>query len=286
MRQILILFATIAGLFVASCTKTTDKQPTNTLSVSILPQKVLLQEILGDSSGYTINCLFEDAGNPETFDPSVSDLKAIASSQIYFSLGTLPFEQAIIDRLQEGGNKIQTVNTSQGIKLIYGTHGADEPDPHVWLTPANAKQMAKTMADALKRLNPAQADYYAANLQRLEQRLDSIDAANRVVTAKTPGKPFMVLHPSVTYPANEYGLTQIAINGIEGKEVSVAETRQRLDKARQSGAKVMVIESEADRGHAQSILQECQTPAEIIVYNPMGSDWLRQFTKLAATICN
>lgn len=286
MRRIILVCVAVAGLLVASCSKNNEHRPDDTLTVSILPQKILLQEILGDSAEYTINCLFEDAGNPETFDPSVSDLKATASSVVYFTLGTLPFETEVISRLREGGNQIPVVNTSQSIKLLYGTHGDNEPDPHIWLTPGNAKQMARTMAAELKRINPTQAHRYDANLQRLEQRLDSVDALNRKITAQKTGRAFMVLHPSVSYPAKEYGLTQIPLNGFEGKEISVAETRQRIEKARNSGATVMVIESEADRQRAKTLIKESNTPIEIIVYNPMGNDWLEQFTKLAGKICN
>ncbi len=280
------LCLSILCLFLASCAKKDAQSSAKTLTVSILPQKVLLQQILGDSTEYTINCLFEEPGNPETFDPSVSDMKSVSRSQAYFTLGTLPFEQAIAGRLSNGGSTTPLVNTARGIDLLYGTHGQDIADPHVWLTPRNAKIIASNMADELSKLNPQNAQVYADNLKTLEQRLDSLDSVNRSIISGGGASEFMVLHPSLSYPAAEYGLRQIALHGIEGKEASVGDTRRRLETARNAGAKIIVIESDADRPRARALLDSSNSTAKIVVYNPMSATWLEDFTQLASEICN
>ena len=280
-----LLKATACSVLVACGAKSTSL-PDNTLTVSIVPQKVLLQHILGDSSRYTINCLFEDSGNPETFDPSVSDLKAVATSRAYFAVGTLPFEDAIVKRLEDSGSNISVTNTSKGIELLYGTHGAGEPDPHVWMTPGNAKTMARNMTAALTEIDPGEAHRYQQNLQVLEHKLDSLDALIRQEVAKAPGQPFMVLHPAVSYPAQEYGMMQIPLATVEGKEASAAEVRRRMDTAQRSGASVIAIENEGDRQKANVLIKGNPKQIKVVVCNPMSKDWLQQFTRLAKTLCN
>ena len=62
-----------------------------TLTVSIEPQRYLLEQIAGDK--WQVNTVLEKGADPENFDPPMSTMKKAMSSRLYFSMGTLPFEQ-------------------------------------------------------------------------------------------------------------------------------------------------------------------------------------------------
>jgi zinc/manganese transport system substrate-binding protein len=47
-----------------------------------------------------------------------------------------------------------------------------EGNPHVWLDPVNAKQLAKNIADGLIRVDPEGKDVYTANLKKFETKID------------------------------------------------------------------------------------------------------------------
>ena len=46
-------------------------------------------------------------------------------------------------------------------------------NPHVWLDPLNAKDMAANIAAGLEAVDPAHKDEYAANLKRFQERIDA-----------------------------------------------------------------------------------------------------------------
>ena len=55
-------------------------------------------------------------------------------------------------------------------------HNATDADPHVWTSVANARIMARNMADGLKKIDPENSAAYESRLSALNRRLDSIDS--------------------------------------------------------------------------------------------------------------
>ena len=86
-------------LMVLACcgSKPTDGKPT--LTVSIPPQKYLLEQIVGDK--YEVNSLLAPGTNPENYDPSMNHLVGLQRSEAYFRLGNLGFEAAALPKISE-----------------------------------------------------------------------------------------------------------------------------------------------------------------------------------------
>ncbi len=277
-----ILFASIIALtmIVAGCSG--GKSDRLKATVSIPPQKYLLEQIAGDK--VDVVTLMDAGTNPETYNPSVSTMVGLHQSQLYFTVGTLPFEQKMAE---ESGLTI--VDTSKGVELLHGTHGhADDDhdhhghnhgygDPHIWSSVANARIMARNMADALIEADAANADYYRAKLRVFEARLDSLDSAYRSRFEKADNKAFVILHPSLSYFARDYGLEQIAV-GQEGKESTVNAQRERIDHAREHQANVMFVQQEFDSRQASTVADEIG--ARTVTINPMSEDWLGEMNKV------
>ena len=70
----------------------------------------------------------------------------------------------------------KTIDCSEGIALLANDEGTD---PHIWLDPTRAAQMAANIADGLTELYPDHADLFADNLQTLTQRLTQLQAGRR-----------------------------------------------------------------------------------------------------------
>ena len=99
-------------------------------------------------------------------------------------------------------------------------HGADESsetDPHIWFSPSRMKQMAQTMADAMKAADPQNADFYQSNLETLLVKIDETDAEVRAQLEGAKRDHFMVVHPAWGYVAADYGLQMLAVE-IGGNE--------------------------------------------------------------------
>lgn len=244
-----ILLVTLAY----SCSEraVTDKP---SLAVSILPQKYILDEIVGDRM--KVVSLLGKGGDPETYDPSMSHLMSMEKSLAYFRVGPIGFEEAISQRIRKSCPDLAVIDTSRGIELMRGTHGGgDVADPHVWTSIVNLRIMAGNMLAALDSLDAKNSDYYHSNYNRLISRLDSVDREIKIDLAVAPQKSFVVWHPSLSYFARDYNLRQVAL-GAEHKELSPAEMKARIDSAATSGASIMVVQEGVDSRSGETARQE------------------------------
>lgn len=262
------------------------------LSVSVEPQRYLLERIAGDR--WQVNTVLSKGADPENYDPTMSTLVKTASSKIYFTIGMGGFETELAERLSDAAPGIEFIDASEGIERIYGTHdchhgheaGYDgheygEADPHIWTSPANMKKMAENMAEELCRMDPDGADVYRANLMKLECSIDSVDAKVREILSGNGSRAFMVGHPSLSYFAHDYDLTQIALGG-DGKELSASALRGGIDRGRDEGAYVFFMEPQGASGREAQIIKALAGMG--VMLNTMDYEWPRMMELVAESI--
>lgn len=228
-----------------------DNPPTNnagTLIASISPVKFLIDEV--SEHRYDVQVLVPTGASPETYEPTPRQIKAVYDSPALFTVGLIDFEQELTRRIAESTTgSTSIIALAANIQLIEGecnhynhTH-AHGTDPHIWSSPKRLKQMARTVYEGLSHLEPAHEGQYRSNLRKLERRLDSLDAwiASRIADADV--KRFMIFHPALTYYADDYGLSQIAIEQ-EGKEPSAEQMKRIVGQAKEAGIGVILYQKE------------------------------------------
>ncbi|MEZ3591611.1 MAG: zinc ABC transporter substrate-binding protein [Muribaculaceae bacterium] len=282
----ILLMAVVAAVVVcvAACGQKRADKPV--VTVSIPPQKYLLEKITGDK--VDIKCLLSSGANPESYEPSMSHLVNLGKSEAYFCIGNIGFETAIVDKVRANNPRIKIFNNSDGIPLIVGTHGhgagnAAEVDPHTWSSVKNAKVIASNMYRAMMDMDPGNGEYYTANYNRLAVSLDSLDARIAAMLAPHRGAAFVVWHPSLSYFARDYGLEQIAI-GSESKESSVRSMQARIDEAISDSAQVFFFQKEFDTRQAQVVNE--QLGAEMVTINPLDYKWRDEMLIIADAIAS
>ncbi|MGG2398897.1 zinc ABC transporter substrate-binding protein ZnuA [Pseudomonas sp. SH1-B] len=114
-------------------------------------------------------------------------------------------------------------------------HRPGSLDAHLWLSPVNAKVIAKRMAADLSKLDAANAVRYAANLEAFEQRLDALDERIRAQLAALQGKPYFVFHEAFDYFEAAYELKHAGVfsvlTEVQPGARHVAAMRERLQQA-------------------------------------------------------
>lgn len=262
----------------ASCSGGDNTSSRPTLTVSIEPQRKILEEIAGPD--YEVVSILGAGSNPETYEPTMSQLASAARSQAYFTIGYLPFEDKISASLPSS-TKIEP--SGYGIQPLTGTHSHGDgeqdrtPDPHIWTSLPNAAIIAKNMANTLTEINPDHAADYAARLAAFTGRIDSLHAATAARLASAPSRAFAVWHPSLSYYARDYGLRQIAV-GTEGKEMSPGAMRDAIDHTRADSVRIFFFQKEYDSRQAQSLNSEIGS--RLIEINPMAYDWEAEIIKI------
>ncbi|MCH5346404.1 MAG: zinc ABC transporter substrate-binding protein [Muribaculaceae bacterium] len=267
-----------------------DSKPV--VTVSLAPQKYFLDEIAGDR--LDVKCLLESGGNPESYEPSVANMRDLEESILYFRAGNMAFEDRLLERIGEVNPSLKVVDTSAGIDLIEGAHvnggmahrhaapaASDDVDPHTWSSVKNARVIARNMRDALVEADPAGAETYNANYQRFDARLDSMDRAIAERLKPVEGEYFLVWHPSLSYFARDYGLNQIAV-GHSTKESSIPNLQSSIDAGRKHGAKVFFFQKEMDSRQAEAV--NAQIGLRRVDINPLDADWEADINKIVDAI--
>lgn len=281
----------IALAAIVSCsTKSNSETDTATLAVSIEPQRYLLEQIAGPK--WNVISLLDKGADPENFDPSLSAMRSVMDSRAFFSIGTMPFENTLIEKLRANNPDIKIFDSSQGITTIRGTHSreteahhdshhAHDVDPHIWSSITNARTMAANMAAGLSDIDPDNAPTYQANYRNLDARLDSIQTLMAKELQPAQENAFIIWHPSLSYFARDFGLRQIPL-GVENKESSAEAFRKKIELARHSGAKVMIVQPELDSSRSGEIA--AQAGAQIVEANLLDYDFINQLQIIAAAI--
>lgn len=311
LKSIVVLMAAVLWLAAAGCSDRSRQKPQ--VTVSILPQKYIVDRIAGDR--VEVRALLSAGANPENYEPGMAHMMNLERSKLYLRMGNLAFEDAIIEKIKLQRPDLKIADMSEGIELITGTHGdqarsgaipppieaheadsagtahhhdhhghdhAHAADPHVWSSTANARIMAANALKALTDIDPAGGSVYRKNYDNFMAHLDSLDNEIRALLAKTP-RPvsFIIWHPSLSYFSRDYGLRQISLSP-EGKEMSVSQLKAQVDSARGAGSPVLLLQRDFDTRQAEVLNREIG--ARIVYINPLNEDWEAELLHTARAI--
>jgi zinc transport system substrate-binding protein len=97
------------------------------VTVSILPQQYMIEKIAGESVEVLV--MVSPNANHETYEPKPSQMKLLAKSDIYFTIG-LPFEKAWLDRFTAISPKMSIIDTGVGVEKIELSEHHHDHDTH------------------------------------------------------------------------------------------------------------------------------------------------------------
>lgn len=253
LTPVLVLTACIAAVAVLlsllGCRR--SHAPEGKVAVTFEPQATVAAALTGDPG--SVVTLLKAGSNPETYDPTMSDMTALQGADIYFTLNTPGFERGALRRVSDNYPGLRIVDASEGLEIITGTHGhahshgdghdhGDGGDPHLWTSVRNMRQMIPVMAEALVNSDPALADSVGRRAMLLTDRLQALDDSIAALLRPVRGATFVVMHPSLSYFARDYGLRQMPME-TEGKEASPRQLQARLDSAAARRPLLMVVEA-------------------------------------------
>lgn len=127
------------------------------------------------------------------------------------------------------------LDASQGIDLLCPEEGHHEEeqeheghhhdvDPHIWLSPVNARRMAQNICDGLCRQYPESADCFTENLYALQADLKELYDYGRETLADLSCRELITFHDGFSYFAHCFDLTILeAVEEESGREASAQE---------------------------------------------------------------
>lgn len=283
MKKIVLLL--VVAAFIVSCaTKNNSKKQDekSVVTVSILPQQTFVKKIAGDD--FEVNLLIPPGSSPAAYTLLPSQLKDIARSDVWFRIGYIGFEHSWKDKIAQANTNMKVINIAEGLDLIadkmeqHGDHvHIDGVDPHVWLSPVLAKQMAKRILDELIVLKPEKEEEYNLNYQHFAIECDELNNELKSKLEPYKNRKFIVFHPSLSYYAREFQLEQYSLES-GGKEPTPQHLKSVVDMANSEGIKVIYIQSEFDREHARVFADEIG--GKIVQVWPLNPEWANNLRKM------
>jgi zinc transport system substrate-binding protein len=235
------VLATSLLAFAASCT--TKKEATDKVgvAVTILPQVDFMEQIGGEKVAITV--MVPSGASPHTYEPTPSQMSDLSKAKMYAKVGSgVEFELVWMDKLINVNKKILVIDCSQGIELQETSgeneHEHEAMDPHIWMSPLNAKIMVHNICDGLVQVDPPNRAYYEQNRDDYLQNLTKLDQDMRNSLSSITKRIFMVYHPTLSYFARDYNLTMLLIEE-EGKEPTAADIARLIKQAKEYNIKVI-----------------------------------------------
>lgn len=240
-------------------------------------------ERVGDGH-VTVGVLVGPGQNPHTYEPSPRMLVELSSASLYFYVG-LPFEQRLVGKMKDLNPNVRVIDLREGIKLRPIEPGEEEhghetgsPDPHIWLSPGNARIIAANIERALASNDPAHASDYQSNLQAVQKDLDDLDARLTAELAPFRGRAFYAYHPAFGYFADAYGLIQVPVE-VSGKEPTAKQLAQLVDQARGRNIKAVFVQKQFSSKSAEALAREIG--GTVIQMDPLAKDYIRDLEEIA-----
>ena len=308
-RCIFVLALAISASLLCGCISTDEEaSPEDTGVVNVVASTVPLgtfaSMVGGDRATFTV--LIPPGTSPHTFEPSPSQLADVEDADLYIKNGA--GLEIWIERMIQANQDMLVVDASSGIDLIESTdaddHGTDHgghlgdggqlgyhgdgvdetiltADHHIWLSPRNAMIIVDNICDGLVEVDPENAEYYRENRDAYLDQLSDLDRDLNSTFSEFGGKEFIVLHPSWSYFARDYGLVQVAILE-EDKEPGPRYIADIVEVAREKNITTIFVDANFNPKSAQIIAEEID--GRVVPTDPLAEDYIPNMRRVGQAI--
>ena len=237
-KRISLLILSFFLLFLAGCTQPGAKCPI----VATTGPVYQFTRALCSGTDLTVSQLITDEVSClHDYTLRVSQMQAVESAETVILSGA-GLEEFMDDILSD----IDTViDCSAGVNVMsYGEnhghtheHSQDhhhEHDPHIWLSPENAKIMAQNICNGLCARYPVWTSTFQENLDQLLAELDALQTYGEETLASLSCRELITFHDGFAYFAHSFDLTILeAVEEESGSEASARELKHLIQIVRE-----------------------------------------------------
>ena len=277
MKKLSMLLVALA-MFIVGCGG--EKQSVSDklqVAASFYPMAEFARNVAGDKAEVFV--LVPDGAEAHDWEPSPSDLSRLGKAQVFVYNGVVePWAKQALTALSE--RKILAVQTGLGLYERAGeTHEEEhhhhdhgcahgKQDPHVWISPKKAIKQVERIAAVLCEADAKNAKYYQDNSAKYVEQLKALDIQLTNLAKNAPRKVFVTAHAAFGHLADDYGLKQLAVNGLSPHAEPTPADLQRLIKVvQEENVRYVFFETLTDPKLAKLVADE--TGAEISVLDPL-----------------
>jgi zinc transport system substrate-binding protein len=263
----IIIFMVLSG-----CSKKIEPDDNIQVVVSILPLAEFTEKIGGGR--VHVSVMVPAGTTPHNYEPTPSQLIGLNTADIYVKVGTpIEFEIAWLDKILAANKNMLVCDASKDIPL-----SEKDLDPHVWLSPVNAKIMVGNIYAALIEKDAEHKEFYRMNKTKYIEELAALDKQIKTMLAQKKNRKFMVYHPAWGYFARSYDLEQIAVEK-QGKEPTAKGILQVIEQAQKENINIIFASPQFNTKNAQVIAREIK--GEVLLIDPLAKNYIDNLKNIA-----
>ena len=267
------------------------------VTTSIKPVQALVKMVMGSLG--TPDLIIPATASPHVFSLKPSQAKMLEKAEVIFWIGhnlenTL---EGPLSKLSKDAIVVELMET-EGLNLInrherhlkdYGNHHAQHhgeevhekeheaehdqaaTDPHIWLSPSNAKVMLGQIERTLSEADPDNAVEYAANAKKAKRRVSILINKTKQFTEHMHDKPYLVQHDAFGYLAREFDFKEAGyLQTIPGREPGAKHIAGLIELIEHDGVKCLFHEPQFTPKLAKRFSQEHGVALREI--DPLGTE--------------
>ena len=244
-------------LFLCGC----GPRPQADIAATTLPVYQFTQRIT-EGSGLTVQRLVtEEVSCLHDYTLTVGQMQAIEGAQVIVLSGA-GLEEFMHDILHDR----QIIDASEGIGILECTHEHDhdhdhghhhEVDSHIWLSPDNAKTMARNICTGLIAEYPQHQQAFEANLASLLADIEKLDHYAHEQLEQLATRDMITFHDGFGYLAEAFHLHILeAVEEESGSEASAQELKHLISIVREHDLPAVFTERNGSASAAEVIARE------------------------------
>ncbi|MFX1251199.1 MAG: metal ABC transporter substrate-binding protein [Promethearchaeota archaeon] len=228
------------------------------------------QQVSGDLAEVT--SIVTGLEDPHTYEPTTSEIQTVAGADLFIRMGIPglePWAESTIDSTGLPESKILALVNFTAQEYMEPDPILDNSkNPHVWMSPVNAKDMVTKIYNKLAEIDSANDATYLQNANDYKTELDSL--LGRINSAKSTlqGTKVVVHHPAFVYLFDLLGIERLAaIEEHEGEEPSAEHIAEIIQLMKDENCQLLVNQPQLEEGKIIEIARE--TGAKIADLTPL-----------------
>jgi len=285
---------------------TTPCRGASNILVSIAPLHSLVSQLTRGISEPQL--LLPQGGSPHSASLRPSQARALAQADLFIWVGPEleSFLTQPVARLVNPQAEMQLLKMKD-LKLFSQRHGGfweedlhegetkHEPqsiNPHIWLSPYNARQIVSSVCARLIQIDPTHKSEYQQNLVDLLQRIDRLQQELQQRLTPVKDRPYLVFHDAYPYFEKAFSLNAIGSIRISAERAPGARRLQQIrNKVINSEAICLFTEPQFSPALAETLA--AGSGLKLGVLDPLGSrssdgddGWFKLMDNLADNLIN
>lgn len=241
---------------------------------TLFPQYDFVREIAGDCVELTL--LLPPGVESHSYDPTPSDMKAVASADIVIRVGENmeTWSSKLMGSAGDGAVLLDLAD-EMGLELEAHEHGDDEHadsakerDPHIWTDPVLAKDMVRIITEKLCELDEKNAAEYDSRSEIYISKLEALDKDIKEIVGNAKRKTVVFSGRfALKNFTDRYGLTAVsALDACaDNSEPSAAAVAKIVDTVKDENIPVIFYEELIEPKTAKIISSE--TGADMLLFH-------------------